>query len=90
MNNAPTVPTSPQTHDESLSPSESVIYAVADESGVSPMDLDPLAWTLDPEALNTYVDDLLPDEVASGAVEFDYSGYTVTVSGDGSVELSDQ
>lgn len=73
---------------ESLS--ESVIEAVADREGVDPMDLTaPLYDAVDPEALDAMVQDDAKYNESSLRIEFQYYGYTISVSADGSVQVSD-
>ena len=63
---------------------EAVIAAVADAEDVSPLELDPLACAIDPDALNA----LYEDGRDGVAVEFAYSGYEVDVSRDGRVSVA--
>lgn len=73
---------------ESLS--ESVIEAVADREGVDPMDLTaPLYDAVDPEALDAMVQNDAKYNESSLRIEFQYYGYTISVSADGSVQVSD-
>lgn len=73
-----------------LSPSESVVEAVAAREGVDPVDLDiPLFEALDPDALDTLVRSASAGtDQSSVRVEFTYRGYEVTVTEDGAVEVS--
>jgi hypothetical protein len=87
VNDALPTSTSALAYDQSQSASEGVVAAVADAADTSPMDLEPLARTLDPDALDRFVDRLSDGPV--GSVEFAYSGYDVTVSGDGSVDVGE-
>lgn len=71
--------------------SEAVIDAVADAKGVSTLDVrPPLYAVVDPDALDELVDSMvrLPND-AGGHVAFSYSGYDVTVSGDGDVSVAE-
>ncbi|WP_459191595.1 HalOD1 output domain-containing protein [Halosimplex sp. J119] len=88
MNDALPTPTSALAYDQFQSASEGVVTAVADATNTSPLELEPLARTLDPDALDKFVDRLSdgPEE----SVAFAYCGYDVTVSGDGSVDLAEQ
>jgi hypothetical protein len=61
-----------------------VIESIADERGVDPTELDaPLYWEVDLEALDRLCTD---DETV--AVTFDYDGTTVTVRGDGHIDVA--
>lgn len=75
---------------DSQSGSEAVITAVADAKGVSTVDVNPpLYEVIDPDALDTVVASMTrrPDEL-TGRVEFPYSGYEVTITGDGHVSVT--
>ncbi|WP_436927963.1 HalOD1 output domain-containing protein [Halosimplex amylolyticum] len=85
MNDAPSTPTAARPYDEPRSASETVVEAVAEAANVSPLDLDPLARTLDPDALDSFVARL--SKGSGGSVEFVYNGYDVTVSSDGTVDV---
>jgi len=76
------------TPPQQVSPSEAVIYQVANHENVDPMDLSPLYDVVDPDAL----DSLVGTANGNGAdlqIEFTYAGYNVTVTGDGAVEVDD-
>jgi len=61
-----------------------VIEAIADVRGVDPTELDvPLYWEIDLEAL----DRLCGGDTDDIAVTFTYDGTTVTVHGDGRIEV---
>ncbi len=61
-----------------------VIESIADARGVDPTDLDvPLYWEIDLEAL----DRLCGGDTDDIAVTFTYDGTTVTVHGDGRIEV---
>lgn len=62
---------------------EAVVEAVADEEGVSPLQLEPLANVVDPDALNT----LYADDRHRVTLEFAYQGYRVRVDTDGRLTL---
>lgn len=64
---------------------EAVVHSVAEERGVEPTELTPLATVADPKAL----DALFGSDAWLDAVEFTYAGYEVRLTGDGRVELSD-
>ena len=83
MNNASTdTITTPSVHspDEVI---ETVVSAVADAEGVSPLELRPLAEVIDPDALNTLVRSGSQDVT----IEFTYHEYCVRVDGDGRVTV---
>jgi arginase family enzyme len=64
--------------------STNVVLSVAALEGVRPTELDPLAMTVDPDAL----DDLFaPGTEVRGRVSFTYEGYDVTVRSDGRLEV---
>lgn len=92
MNNASITTNATIALHEDEPASEAVVEAVADEEGVSPIDVrPPLYAAIDPDAL---------DELASrmsrwadgspGRIVFAYAGYEVTVHGDGEVSLADE
>ncbi|MFP8955637.1 HalOD1 output domain-containing protein [Natrialbaceae archaeon A-CW3] len=62
---------------------ESVVTAVADAAGVSPLHLPPLLKVIDPDALDRIVRTGSQDLT----VEFTYNSYRVRVSGDGYVTV---
>lgn len=90
MNTSLTDTTATTSLDGSYTITEAVVTAVADADGVSPLELPPLATVLDPDALETFVATMTsgPDEPMT-TVEFAYNGYTVTVTGDGSVTVTE-
>ncbi|MWV64819.1 hypothetical protein GRS48_08285 [Halorubrum sp. JWXQ-INN 858] len=72
------------------SPSQAVVEAVAEREGVDPTDLTvPLYDAVDPEALDAVVQEALKYDDPSFRIEFRYYGYTISVSADGSVEVSE-
>lgn len=74
---------------EDSSVTHAVVQAVANAKGVSPIDLHPpLYSTVDTDALDQLVNDS-SGKPADAALEirFQYCGFDVTVSGDGSVSL---
>lgn len=71
--------------DTENTPVYAVVSAVAEAEGVDPVDLPALYETIDPEALN---DLFLSDPGTAITVEFRYAGYSVTVRGGGTVEVS--
>lgn len=68
----------PTTHDlgDDEVPSSGVYAAVAAADGRSPLDLPPLARTIDPDAL----DALLTPQAGAHEVTFEYAGYLVTAT----------
>lgn len=67
-----------------------VVNAVADAKGVSPVDVSPPLYdAIDLDGLEAFVASMTrgPGESA-GRVEFSYSGYEVTVAGDGLVSVT--
>lgn len=77
------VPRTPSTYVYELSPNEpvsrAVIAAAARLTGRSPLDLEPLAGSVDPDAIDAVV--ARPaDGDATVTVSFDYAGLEVTVT----------
>ncbi len=70
--------------EESLA--ETVIRAVATVADTDPIEMVPLAETVDPDALDRTVDSFPADE--QWCLTFEYAGYAVTVQENGRVELS--
>ncbi|WP_202614562.1 HalOD1 output domain-containing protein [Halostella litorea] len=68
------------------SPSEAVVYAVAEAVNVDPLELDPLHGTVDPDAL----DALFRNGDDSTLLSFSYGGCDVSVSGQGRVVAAPQ
>ncbi|MBV0902800.1 HalOD1 output domain-containing protein [Haloarcula salina] len=67
-----------------LEPSQAVVEAVAKAEGVGPRELSPpLAYVVDPDALDSLFDRSKTD----GVVRFRYCGYTVSVLASGSVDV---
>ena len=72
--------------DEPLS--EGVVTAVADASEADPARLDPLAETIDPDALDALFDDRYDGTArADGLIRFSFCGYDVVACGDGCVSV---
>lgn len=72
------------------SASESIVIAVADAEGVSPLDLPPLYPTIDPDALDAVIGSLNDTRgEPRGSVTFAYDSYEVTVTGDGGISLAE-
>lgn len=75
---------------DSESVSEAVVTAVADVKGVSTVEVTPpLYHVIDPDALETLVASMTrrPDD-SVGCVEFSYSGYEITITGEGHVSVT--
>lgn len=72
------------TADDTEFPASAVVDAVAEREGVDPTDLPPLYDAIGPDVL-----EVLHEADADGdqRVTFEYSGYRVTVSSDGSIVL---
>ncbi|MFT4920926.1 MAG: hypothetical protein ACI8XM_000117 [Haloarculaceae archaeon] len=60
-----------------------VVDAVADRKGVEPIEIGPLAYEIDPDALNRLV-----DSMDAGTVSFPFEGFEVEVDADGEVSLA--
>ena len=84
MNQRPTVKNSMRDPQERERVTEAIVGAVADAEGVSPLELQPLARVVDPDALNA-----LFEGGGDVRLEFEYRGFSVRVSGDGQVTLED-
>jgi len=61
-------------------PAEAVVAAVADVTGRSPLDLDPLYDAIDPDTLNTLFS--TPAWASSVTVTFEYCEHRVTLTGE--------
>lgn len=73
---------------EYMEASEAVIFAVADEENVSPLELTPLTHAIDPDALNNFVDSLQEKQAdCSGYIEFEYRSHRITVRADGDISI---
>lgn len=63
------------------SPAMTVVTTVAEVTGRSPLEMEPLGEVIDPDALDRLLDS--PDDrLSSVAVSFDYCGQQVTVAPD--------
>jgi len=60
-----------------------VVEAVADRKGVEPIEVGPLAYEVDPDALNQLV-----ESMDSGTITFPFEGFEVEVDADGDVSLA--
>lgn len=84
MDSAPSSGRSAAWLQEPGSLTAAVVEAVADAEGTSPSDVrPPLAAVVDPDALERLVASLAGRPDSTGRVEFTYSGYEVSVTGDG-------
>lgn len=70
--------------------SEAVVSAVADAKDISAVDVSPPLYdVIDPDALEALVASMTRGSgERAGTVEFSYSGYEVTVTGDGFVSVT--
>lgn len=73
---------------QSVLPSEAVVSRIADAEGVDTDQITPLYDVIDPEALNTLIEDT-DSSRAPLEIGFTYQGYDVTVTGDGVVHLDE-
>lgn len=70
-------------------PSIAVVTAVADAKGVDPMELDPLANAVDPEALDRLFASMRDGRLRTeGRLRFELAGCEVTLASDGTVTAS--
>lgn len=68
--------------------SSGVVAAVAAASNADPLQIEPLAKQIDPEALDAlFADQHDGTKRMGGTVSFPFSGYEVTVTGDGVVTV---
>ena len=91
MNEAPITTNATKVTHEDEPASEAVVNAVADEEGVSPIDVrPPLYAAVDPDALDDFASRMSCWSSSSpGRIVFAYAGYEVTVHGDGEISLAD-
>lgn len=61
-----------------------VVELAAEKKGVSPLELPPLYYTVDPDALNRFV-----DSMDGGSVRFPYAGLDITVRPPRNVTIAD-
>ena len=69
-------------------PSQKVIAEVARQTDVAPTDLPPLHEVINPDALDTLFQSTPNAGRMEGTISFEYSGYEVTVHGDGYVDVT--
>lgn len=68
-------------------PIEAIVTRVADQHGVGPLELDPVASAVDPDLVCTFTSS---EAVPAGAeLQFVYSGCTVGITGDGAVTVGE-
>ncbi|UPV74940.1 hypothetical protein M0R89_02470 [Halorussus limi] len=71
-------------------PSEGVVAAVSSASGTDPGAMEPLATSIDPDAVDAlFADHYDGTARGTGLVQFSYAGYEVVVNGDGLVSVLD-
>ncbi|AHG04218.1 hypothetical protein HALDL1_11885 [Halobacterium sp. DL1] len=79
---------SPHTAAESDRITRKIVDAVAAETGVDAVDLDPLYDVVDPDALNSLFHSRPSvNSLGTGAVRFTYHGFEVHVTAGGAVSL---
>lgn len=61
-----------------------VIQTVAETTSTDPLELPPLYDTIDPDALDSLVEDM-----TTGTISFNYTGLDITVHSDGTVIIND-
>lgn len=76
MSKTASIGTTEATGDEQQTVTEAVVDAVAAAAGVSPLQLEPIATVIDPDALNA----VFRSGRSGVRVEFEYSGYVVSVT----------
>lgn len=72
--------------DGEVRPSVALVTAVADYTGVRPVDLPPLRYEVDPEAIDDLFDSTRSSE---RRLAISYAGVRVTVSDDGTIRVAD-
>lgn len=72
-----------------LSASETVVGRIAKYEDTDPAELSPLFDVIDPDALDAFIDGA-GERNTSAQIQFSYHGYTVTVTGDGSVHVDER
>ena len=94
---SPTDDTSPPGPDETFvtaidpatNPSEAVVDAVATLDGVPAIELEPLYDAVEPDALDALFEHARrTDDPGSQTLTFAYAGYQISVSGDGTIEVT--
>lgn len=69
------------------SPAVAVVKLITDVEETDPAELPPLADTIDPDVINTFVGSTKPD--SEGALCFTYSGWNIFVRADGTIVVGD-
>lgn len=72
-------------YDGSGSIATTIVLAIAEIDDADPTEMEPLYGSVDPELLNSLVND---DRGISGDVMFTYRGYRVTVDSDGGIVVT--
>ncbi|MDG5776531.1 HalOD1 output domain-containing protein [Haloarculaceae archaeon H-GB2-1] len=72
----------------SSQPSTAVVLAVAEHVGADPMEMEPLAHAIDPDALDELFEGARGTQLDQGSVTFNYVGHEVTVDADGSISIA--
>lgn len=75
----------PATSSSVESPTDSVVRAIAEQTDRSPLKLTPLYSVLDPAVLDDLIHSVGDTTVVA---QFQYCGYEIRVTGDGSVDLT--
>lgn len=63
-----------------------IVRRIAEADGVDPLDLPPLAWVVDVDALESF----FTSNRCHAFTEFEYQNRTITIEGDGTITMSDQ
>ncbi|MCU4742984.1 hypothetical protein OB955_18365 [Halobacteria archaeon AArc-m2/3/4] len=84
-NDAPVLADASWERDSENTPVYAVVTAVAEARDADPVELPPLADSINPDALNDLF--LSRGETTVGQVDFQYLGYRVVVHGNGSVTV---
>lgn len=71
-------------------PSMQVLETIAEAEGTDPEQLTPLYSAIDPDALDALIDVRGTSQTGVDRVVFSYEGYTVTVTGDGRVDVASE
>lgn len=79
---------STQAPTRTTSPCDVIFERIADRESVDPLDLEPLAETIDPDALDSLVGDGAREENGL-EITFAYHGYDVTVTAAGAVHVEE-
>lgn len=74
---------------ESRPPSTRIVTAVASKADVDPIDLPPLYDVIEPDALDRFVRCSNGDAASEVSVTFSYTDHTVSVYGDGDIDVEE-